>query len=248
MMLLGVLSHVSWSSFLTGLFTIDALVVAAGFVLDKTVWSKDGSQTKNEKRNRRDEDSSSAHPETDYATLSREATTYVKVKSVDDEELGEERISREGNEQVDMASLPGELSMHEYGVEDEEETGLDIPQSALEEEEEVFSDEELRSANEAVMMDYEVLSDDNYDSDVNYLAPEDEEPILSSETEDEQLSGVTVRQGDSESALMYDEDGEIIIDDDECNLLASATPQYLLDVMRDEIPEPELSDEPTFDQ
>ena len=55
MILLGVLSGYSWGSFLTYLVFIDIVVLAICFALDRFVWSRDKGQTKNDRRNKRDE-------------------------------------------------------------------------------------------------------------------------------------------------------------------------------------------------
>ena len=83
MILLGVLSGYSWGSFLTYLVFIDIVVLAICFALDRFVWSRDKGQTKNDRRNKRDE--GDEEDGVDYRKLNESVVDYNEVKVVDED-------------------------------------------------------------------------------------------------------------------------------------------------------------------
>ena len=98
MILLGILSKYSWGDFLVFLFTIDGIVLAFGFALDKFVWTKDSVLTKTERRSQREEEDEGVERR-DYRKLSESASDYNEVKSVDDSfDVEEDDYSQEYQE------------------------------------------------------------------------------------------------------------------------------------------------------
>jgi len=240
MILLGVLSHVSWATFLTGLFIFDVFVIIIGFLLDKFVWSNDKmSITKNDMRNRRDDEDDGI----DYVSLAKNAHDFVRVKTINDDEFFNNDDSSEQLEAVPSSSDVSSL------IYDDDEIIHEQPVIEHENIESIsiVSDDELINNNNEVLSSFisdcgEVIaSNDDFDADVNFLNIDDEQS-------DEELHDIVVIQEDN--SLYLD---NIIDNDDNIEAILDAAIPLDLDSVNDiELPSIEEDvtasiEEPEFD-
>lgn len=268
MILSAVFSGYSWGTFITLLVVINVIVISVAYFLHRYVWTKKSGETKNDKRNRRDDDDEysddhSSRP--DYRKMSEAVSDYQEVKSVGDELFEDAPTDDQlGVEEFSTADIADSMGTHgSESVESEEDyIGAD---DAIEDEPESISDEELlRNSNLAQSYylgdDATVLTSDDYDSDCNgdcnnynYLAEEEGRDILSSEVQEERLTGVVIQQGEDEPVAISG-DGEAIIEEDAEveDLIRDSVPKDIRSVLddyptisQDELEDPE--DSPTFE-
>lgn len=261
MMLLGVLSHVSWMSFLTGLLLVDVCIVGIGFALDKMVWSKqDGGLTKNEKRNSRDDDDDGY----DYEELSNNAASLVRIRSIEEDDFSDRHddYAYETHVEQDVPSPPvkyasgyEDFSPEERASDDdlvippvEDETEELPEEKAYEAEEEQVSENELEEQNSEAqsLFEYEVIGYSNFDSDVDFLTDQDKQVVSSDDFTEEKWDEVYVMQDGIEPIRQEDDDDDVVIgeDDEVQDLLSDAQPLSLFDAVSQNPEEPEEPSEP----
>lgn len=253
MILLGVLSHVSWATFLTGLFIFDVFVIIIGFLLDKFVWSNDKmSITKNDMRNRRDDEDDGI----DYVSLAKNAHDFVRVKTINDDDFFNNDDSSEHIEAVpsssDVSSLiydDDEIIHEQPVIEHENNESISALDTHIikEDNDEIVSDDELINNNNEVLSSFisdcgEVIaSNDDFDADVNFLNIDEEQS-------DEELHDIVVIQEDNNFSL-----DNIIENDDNIEAILDAAIPLDLDSVNDiELPSIEEDitasiEEPEFD-
>ena len=222
MILLGVLSGYSWGSFLTYLVFIDIVVLAICFALDRFVWSRDKGQTKNDRRNKRDE--GDEEDGVDYRILNESVVDYNEVKVVD-----EDSDDDDGELVVVGMEDPSSGVADDEGDEDE---GTD--------EDDVVKDDDVVTNNNLAYARYlnddpscRIISSDDFDEDargnIEYLPDEDDDS--EEEGDDDELTDVYIQQDDGEPVPLVDDDEDF--GEDDVKVLNSAYPKNIDDELED---------------
>lgn len=250
MMLLRVLTGYSWGSFLTYLFIIDVVVLAICFALDRFVWSSDKGQTKNDRRNKRDE--GDKEEDIDYRKLNESVVDYNEVKVVDeDSDEGNAAYSAPyGGETPEISVLSDDLfEGEEFQMADPDpDENVDVVEWT--EEEDVADDDDVEMNNNLANARYlnddpscRIISSDDFDEavrgNIEYLPDEDDDS--EEEDDDEELTDVYIQQGDGEPVPLEDDDEEFVEDD--VDVLNSAYPKNIDDELED-APAPDDMDDP----
>lgn len=261
MILLGVLSGYSWGSFLTYLIFIDIVVLAICFALDRFVWSRDKGQTKNDRRNKRDE--GDEEDGVDYRKLNESVVDYNEVKVVDEDsdddgdaysapyggatpegsDLSDDLFEGDEPQMADPdgdADDDGELDV--VGMEDpsagvadddgDEDEGTD--------EDDVVLDDDVETNNNLAYARYlnddpscRIISSDDFDEDArgNFEYLPDEDDGSEEEDDDDELTDVYIQQGDGEPVPLEDDDE--VFGEDDVDVLNSAYPKNIDDELED---------------
>lgn len=261
MILLGVLSGYSWGSFLTYLVFIDIVVLAICFALDRFVWSRDKGQTKNDRRNKRDE--GDEEDGVDYRKLNESVVDYNEVKVVDEDsdddsdaystpyggvtpagsDLSDDLFEGDEPRMADpdgVADDDGELDV--VGMEDpssgvadddgDEDEGTD--------EDDVVKDDDVVTNNNLAYARYlnddpscRIISSDDFDEDArgNIEYLPDEDDDSEEEDDDDELTDVYIQQGDGEPVPLLNDDEDF--GEDDVKVLNSAYPKNIDDELED---------------
>lgn len=268
--MLGVLSKYSWIDFITFILIIDGIVLAIGFALDKFVWSKGSSLTKNEQRSQREEDNEVE--KRDYRKLSESASDYNEVVSVDENFDDEDRsdsisisedyvpktsdVAEVMNEDDGEDDMPSQAAL---GDEDDDE----LPMKSVTEEDEPHGsddggmEERNEQAQASFFCDREdgemITTSDDFDSlsNMEYLDDDDQKAMYATTDQDEELTDVSIKQGDDEEFREVDEGRGFVPDDDfTMEFLEEATVKSMSDIDEPNIQQDDLEDpeeEPKFD-
>lgn len=263
MILLGVLSQYSWVDFITFIVIVDAIVLAIGFALDKFVWSKDSSLTKNEQRSQREEEKEEKR---DYRKLSEAASDYNDVVSVD-ENFDEDDSSDSMSIYEDYVPSTSDIaermdaydededapSQEAVGDEDEDEDDMPSRTDKDEDEPHGFDEGGLEERNEQAQASYLcdredgelITTSDDFDSlsNMEYLDDDDQKAIYATTDHDEELTDVSIKQGEEDEFREVAEGRGVVPDDDfSMEYLEAATVKSMSDIIEPNIQQDDLED------